>query len=201
MATKRLFIGTRIRQIDVIHTVTQFQRRCAEELPAVGFTPEPEPHMTLRFLGKVEFPDGKPPVVMERLRWAIDKMTSGRYSVAPLVFDHLGTFPGIAWLGLREDAKESALRDFQGAIDRLVVDAGFPPADFPFAPHVTIGRFVGSGTKAVADALAGWDVFAVSFRFGEVEILESVRAPDGEVSYQGVYPSFICGDVDHRALL
>lgn len=192
MTTKRLFIGARIKQQDVARAVRYAQGRFRMELPGIELKPEPMTHITLRFLGDVDFPDDAPPPVIERIHKSIEYMAGLHDPIHPIILDHVGAFPPALWLGVKRGHPNShELFRLQTLVDRIVLDSGFPPADFKYAPHITVGRFHKSASQHVFKTISEWgrwgDEREFKLAFGLIEILESVRLSDGGVSYQPVF--------------
>ncbi len=92
-------------------------------------------HLTLRFLGEVD------EVAVDRLLAALDQAVLG--SPFRVRWGALGAFPkpgraGVLWVGV--DGDGGALEALAGRVDEALGDAGFPPEDRPFRPHLTISR-------------------------------------------------------------
>src|SRR5690606_8317784 len=77
----------------------------------------------------------------ERLLLALDSEGLGR--PFELVLDRLGAFPSnsrarVLWLGSGD--RQSAIRELAARVERRVRQAGFPPDERPFSPHLTLAR-------------------------------------------------------------
>jgi 2'-5' RNA ligase len=125
-------------------------RSLAGVVTGVGWTKPSSLHLTLRFLGDLEAAD------VERLGDAVARGAEGAVAVTAEV-GSFGAFPRIdrprvLWVGIGSGEREIlALADrVNGAVDA----SGFPPADKPFRPHVTLGR-VREGARGL-DALRGF---------------------------------------------
>ena len=141
-------------------------------------------HITLRFLGKLS------PGQVESLNLS----ETGGFTQRPshrqfdLSLGGLGLFPEVGpprvvWVGVEGDVP--ALDHIQRHAEVLASVAGCEPSDFPFRPHITVGRF-GDMTQAEGESVrreigamdapvpATWTVGAVGF-------FSSVRGPSGAV--------------------
>jgi 2'-5' RNA ligase len=107
-------------------------------------------HLTLRFLGNI-FPDA-----VELVDEAMAEATAGVPPVRVEV-EGFGCFPSEArprvfWLGLSRGGDE--LIALAERLERALLARGLPPADKPFAPHLTLGRVkTGSGLGRVQKVL------------------------------------------------
>lgn len=93
-------------------------------------------HLTLKFLGEIA--DKK----IEDVESALD---GAARSAKPfeMTLKDIGAFPGIErprviWVGLDKGAAEAA--ELARRIENSLSDIGFPKAEKPFSPHLTIGR-------------------------------------------------------------
>ncbi len=100
-----------------------------------GVVPPGNWHLTLRFLGNVD------PVAYDRMLEALDRAHLGRsFRIA---FGSLGAFPRpsratVLWVAVDDGAEGlSALAAF---VEGALGEAGIPPDDRPFAPHLTLSR-------------------------------------------------------------
>jgi 2'-5' RNA ligase len=94
-------------------------------------------HLTLRFLGDRDGPE------RDAVAGILDGLTAS-VRPFPVRFAGLGTFPPrrpprVLWLGVTEGSRRLAA--LARALERELAAAGFPPADNPFRPHLTLGRF------------------------------------------------------------
>ncbi|MEN8182611.1 MAG: RNA 2',3'-cyclic phosphodiesterase [Myxococcota bacterium] len=102
-------------------------------------------HVTLRFLGNLE---------RERVAALASGVAAVLSKAAPfsLRLGGVRLFPGprrprALVLDL---APEAPLLDLAELVEAAVVQAGFPPEDRPFRPHLTLGRFLHRGPGALA---------------------------------------------------
>jgi RNA 2',3'-cyclic 3'-phosphodiesterase len=110
-------------------------------------------HLTLRFLG---------PTPPERIEAATDAVArTARSAPGPFAIElaGAGSFPPgrrprTLWIGLAEGAE--ALSDLARSTHTALQEAGWPPEDRPFRPHLTVARSDGVASGAlVADRLRG----------------------------------------------
>ena len=96
-------------------------------------------HITLKFLGDVE--EKMLPVLQSRL-----SATVQNFQPFVIRIGELGAFPKIdqprtIWAGCEMDQEGY---NVQKAVEKTTTDLGFPKADRPFSPHLTIGRVINS---------------------------------------------------------
>ena len=137
-------------------------------------------HFTLRFLGDLES------ARLEAARHALVAAAAAPDSAPFRVrLGGAGAFPGpararVLWLGVNEGAAPLAL--LAGRVEAALVREGFPRADRPFTPHLTLGRPRDpDGTaEAVARFLAA--VFPqAEFAVGEIVLVSSALAAGGSI--------------------
>ncbi len=158
--------------------------RCIEKLRRTGADvkwAEPENlHLTLRFLGEIDA------ARVARADAAL-RAVAAASSAFEARLSGLGCFPNaraprVIWLGF--DAGREALTGLAGAVERELAQAGFPAADKPFAPHLTLGRVRGPrGLDALKALLEGppGTFAAEPFRVGHVTLYRSTLTPAGPV--------------------
>ena len=93
-------------------------------------------HVTLRFLGDIE--EEQAAAAAEVLRRAGEGAPVFDISIDRFgVFPHLKR-PNVLWAGPSETPEP--LVEFEASLSRYLVEAGFPSAEGPFRPHLTIAR-------------------------------------------------------------
>ncbi len=133
-------------------------------------------HLTLKFLGEID-PAGLPRMV-ERLRAA----TFSERSI-PLRLRGLGVFPNlrnarVIWCGL--DGDVPALESLQRKVETACVDAGFPPEDRPYQPHLTLGRVRGkTNLQPLLDYIKIGTAGEYAFMAHEYNVYQSTLRPQG----------------------
>ena len=93
-------------------------------------------HITLRFLGDIE--DAQAAAAAKALRRAGEGAPAFDVSL-----DRFGVFPqlkrpGVLWVGPSETPEP--LMELEANLSRYLVEAGFPPGEGAFHPHLTIAR-------------------------------------------------------------
>ena len=201
--SKRLFIACPVRNSIIIEMLTLAGKQLEGLLPAgCEITREPEYHITLRFLGEVDLAEQSTVRRIIELVKDIDHITALTTTIS-FSLGYLHTFPGgVVWCSLEGTPDESltALTVLQDSVDKVVVDGGWPSSDYPFLPHITLGRFPQEYTEPLMEAVKGSASpasFAVRAELGSVELLESVRGFLGipGVSYVPIAPPALFRDV------
>ncbi len=108
-------------------------------------------HLTLKFFGSIRIPEAqKAAEIMARA--VADRP-------APVLrAGGIGAFPSpkrarVLWVGLKGETDR--LIRFQGELDRLLTEVGFPAETRPFRAHLTLARARGTiDSKALVDAMA-----------------------------------------------
>ena len=137
-------------------------------------------HLTLRFLG----PTLEPRVVdvREAVRRVADAGSPGEVAIAGA-----GAFPDTdrpraIWLGVARGA--GLLGGLAESLDRELVAAGWPPADRPFRPHLTVARSDGlpRGRTVAERLISEASGFQCSFTADRITLFES-RTGGGAARY------------------
>ncbi len=131
-------------------------------------------HFTLRFLGALED------------EAAARAAAAGREAVAGArAFDAAlgppGAFPNprrarVLWLGMAAGADALVAR--AEALDAALRARGFPPADHPFTPHLTLGR-VRAREEDWRAALEAAPALGMGFRVDRISLVESRLSAQG----------------------
>jgi 2'-5' RNA ligase len=135
MPTYRLFIAAELPAA-VKDSLLAVQSQLRAARPPVAWVAPEAMHLTLRFLGDTDA------ALVEPLGAAMHAAL-GATSTPRLWLARAGAFPSLArpsvlWVGVRGDT--AALQRAHAALERELDALGLPPADKPFAPHLTIGR-------------------------------------------------------------
>ena len=136
-------------------------------------------HITLRFLGDV---------TSERVKRLIASMPDDKLPprFALTLGSKLGVFPDqfvessprILWVGVEGDLQ--ALYDVQSLVEAAAQSVGLPPSDYPFTPHITLGRFrnmtpeEARQVRRAVPKVLGYPL-PVSGKVGSISLLHSVR--------------------------
>ncbi|CAN5354201.1 RNA 2',3'-cyclic phosphodiesterase [soil metagenome] len=135
-------------------------------------------HLTLRFLGDT------PPALRDGLVAELESTTLGEpFAVR---FGGLGAFPHprrarVLWLGVAAGA--AGLRALAAATEEAAQRAGFPAADKPFSPHLTLSRI--RPPRSVAALLEGAGPLDVGMEVDEVVLYRS-HLGKGPARYEAV---------------
>ncbi len=104
---------------------------------ARGTFPKPTNlHLTVQFLGDV------PESLLDRLKTSVGEAVATTPAIEPLILEQVGTFPNlrnpkVIWVG---GLASDPLKAFAATIKRACTEAGAPPDDKGFNPHVTVMR-------------------------------------------------------------
>ena len=150
---------------------------------------ESDYHITLRFLGDIRR-DQIGQLVREVHASKMPPrftLKLGELSVFPEFVSYIA--PKVLWVGVEGDLQE--LHFIYQKVDDGVQRAGFPPADYPYTPHITIARFGGDMnlSESMRSRKAIREVkdypLPVSGKVGAVSLLSSILEPkiDGSGSY------------------
>lgn len=93
-------------------------------------------HITLKFFGDV-------PVSRVDDLTAVLVAAAAEHRVFEVGVQGVGAFPSadrprVFWAGIGQGG--DALISLAGSVERATTEAGFPPSDRPFSPHLTLGR-------------------------------------------------------------
>ena len=150
--TRRLFVALNLPaevRASLHAAAREAMAPLVDEAPrAVAWVPEPNLHVTVRFLGE------RPAALVGPLRDALDLAASAVH-MHDLALGGLGAFPGIQrprvlWIGVEMNVALAALYQ---KVDDACRRLGIGREARPFHPHVTIGR-VRMGASVPAGRLA-----------------------------------------------
>ncbi|MDP9066820.1 MAG: RNA 2',3'-cyclic phosphodiesterase [Actinomycetota bacterium] len=105
--------------------------------PGARWTPRPNQHVTLKFLGSTA------PELLDELTAACAEVAAA-HSPAALVLSGLGAFPSsrrarVLWVGIEDPA--AVLGSLAGALDSALGPLGFASETRRFTAHLTLARF------------------------------------------------------------
>ena len=159
--------------------LARLPERLAPEVPGVRWVSARPFHLTLAFLGDVDDTE------LNAVCRTVAEAAAG-FAPFELRLEGLGVFPNpmrprTLWVGLTGPGLDT-LAALQTKIARAVADAGYPPDDTKFHPHVTLGRLKpGRGSAPDVGPLLkhyrGWS--AGSFRVAEAATHASTLTSDG----------------------
>jgi 2'-5' RNA ligase len=157
--------------------IAAVQERLRDAGADVKWTPPPQWHVTLKFLGDVD--DAKAPDIAAAVRRAADGCNRLSLRLGPL-----GTFPGgpkprVVWA--RVSHPDAGLLGLVEAVDRELVPLGFRSESHIFRAHLTLGR-VKSETgneKLLAEVARNSDWFGGAWEAKEIVLFKSILKPTG----------------------
>lgn len=156
----------------------EMQRKLRSFDADVKWTAIPSIHLTLKFLGEID------PAVLPHLAASLREAASSARPFA-LRLCGLGGFPDlrkprVLWCGLTGDLL--LLESLQENVERACLEAGFPPEERPFQPHLTLGRVRGkSNLQQLLDYIKISSTLEHGFGVKEFNIYQSVLKPQGAV--------------------
>jgi 2'-5' RNA ligase len=120
-------------------------------LPGARWIDPESYHLTLRFIGDVDF------IVAREVASMLDQVKRPSFE---LRFDGLSSFGGRKPRAVvAAVAPSQALLDLQAEHERLLRRIGLEPEGRKYIPHVTLARLRASSSRQVADYLAGRGLF------------------------------------------
>ncbi len=131
----RLFIALDLPG-EIAEKISRLVRDLSGRLEGVRWTPAPNIHLTLKFLGQVETEN------IPQIRECLDR-TAGRHLPLAVSLGGLGAFPGgrnprVIWTGVGEGREK--LAGLAEDLDRGLAELGFPREARNYTPHLTLGR-------------------------------------------------------------
>ena len=182
----RLFIGVRVA-LDSIRLLTDAQKQMAAAArtagPAIKWLAPESFHVTLKFLGWAR------PEVIDPVRDAGTRALRGAQSLR-FVTKGTGAFPApakarVVWAGVDDGGKLGALAK---ALERPMIDLGFPAETRAYHPHVTLGRLKEPADVSAVLAPHAAQIFSETW-VESVVLYESVTKSSGsEYSIRAEWP-------------
>ena len=156
----RLFVGVSLNPAQ--------QQQIAAVLAAIPAALKPVPaenlHLTLRFLGQSS-------ETQARQLWA--QLSAASLPAFSVRLEQLLCWPGPRVLCLAGEILDPALRDLDACITQAVAGAGYPSAQHPLHPHLTLAR----GAKQIPHLPV--TVPALEVQPAELHLYQSVSTPAG----------------------
>ena len=139
---RRMFVGCRVTG-DARDDLTDTCRRTGRLIPlAAQWEPEDEFHITLRFLGEMDLSKGLDKAKIQGMELGLG-IIARTFPKIRLEVGEVGRFPGVAWAGVNGSAQAiQELYLIASRIDHLAQGLGWQKPDHPFAPHITLGRYI-----------------------------------------------------------
>lgn len=131
----RLFIGVWLSEA-MKKEVLEYIKRIQKSGSGWKWTTPDNLHFTLRFLGEV--PEYKVADLARALKTAVAGESAFRLSLGKAGFFPTSGPPRILWLDVAVGG--DSLVKLAGAVENCCRQQGFPKADKPFKPHLTIAR-------------------------------------------------------------
>ncbi len=170
----RLFIGVWLSE-KMKDEVERYIRIAREQSQAFKWSAPEQLHFTLKFLGET------PEKEINRLNDPLQSVVAG-FTPFELRLGKPGRFPErgnprVLWIGTITGEKE--LQKLAETVEAACVESGFPAADRPFKPHLTIGRAKeGQSGSGVPDPKVAWQSVTLVEGFS---LIESKLQPGGAV--------------------
>lgn len=131
-ATARLFVSVPLTPTEAIRAILPRIEALGQ---AVRVSDPAQFHLTLRFLG--DQPIDSIPAIAQALRDVAEDCQAVQCHVRGLDLLPDRKRPRVLYAGLEPVDRVSALAD---RLNALLIEAGFPPPDRPFMPHLTVAR-------------------------------------------------------------
>ena len=178
----RSFIAVDLTAGEAVRNIVEAQaalKACGADLKLV----EPENlHFTLKFLGELS---------SKELKDVEDALSEVVFKPFKITLESVGFFPNakymrVVWVGVSEGLE--ALQQVASAVERRIVEKGFPREERGFSPHLTIARVKSSrGREGLLKTVEAWRgrVFGTQ-EVWEVKLKKSELTPRGPV-YTDLY--------------
>ncbi|HJV36809.1 RNA 2',3'-cyclic phosphodiesterase [Geomonas sp.] len=174
----RLFVA-----IDLPDPVKAPLHGLSRELPHASWVKLEQLHLTLRFIGEVS---------KQTLSAIADALQRVRFARFPLTLCGVGHFPPrshprVLWVGMEGCGPLIAL---QQEVELALIDAGIPPEERPFSPHITLARLKETAPSAVLQFEKSHAALSCpTFEVGEFILYSSVLTRQGAIhTREAVYP-------------
>ncbi len=169
---------------DLKAKLTALQREFRHLPLAAAWVQEAGFHLTLKFLGEVEFTQIAPIL-------SCMKDVAKGYQPFALTLHGVGVFPHessprVLWVGIQDET--GLLKQMQQTLEARLMQIGFPSENRPFAPHLTLARLkrVARRSELLASLEAHREVVLGAFDVDQINLMESQLHPSG-ARYSVVY--------------
>lgn len=134
----RLFVA-----IDLPEEIKASLSQLSGAVPGARWVAPSEIHLTLRFIGDVD------PQRVEKIKKELAAIQFGSFPLRVAGVGHFPArgYPRVLWVGLEPRPE---LMSLQQRIERALQQAGVPPEERPFSPHITLARLKETQPAAVA---------------------------------------------------
>lgn len=189
--TNRMFIAIPVND-NIKEKLDQIRNWMEHNTPEginVNWEPKDNYHITLRFLGDVDYDQ------YARLKWAddVNPIEPFKLTLADVGFFGEWDNPTVLWSGI--GGATSKLHMLYDHVNKIVWRAGFPEADFIYTPHITLGRIKADPQYKHRDNMKKWingipNVYYyylgdTEFVVDRVQLLLSLKSANG-VKYEVV---------------
>lgn len=143
---KRIYVCVAVQEPTVVAALEKAAGRLSTE--------KTDYHLTLRYIRQLL------PAQLPRLAEAVAEI--GRRSQPfELSLGRPGSFPGVAWYGLKPSAQ---LMTLQTEIDEAVLALEVPTADYRYNPHITLARVKTAEPEILCQPSLSWPVETLEIR-------------------------------------
>jgi 2'-5' RNA ligase len=166
----RLFVA-----IDIPPPIKEALARFSRELPVARWVPADQIHLTLRFIGEVG------PETLAAIKAALSRLGFRGFPLALHGAGHFppGKHPRVLWVGVEPNDMLVALHQ---ELELALLEAGIPPEERPFSPHLTLARLKETYPVAVASFEERHGALAFPpFQVREVVLYSSVLTNQGAI--------------------
>lgn len=176
----RTFIAVHLNR-EAIADLINMQKYLKENNVKARYTPEDNFHITLKFLGEIEYADIQK--IYDTLK---DKFTDIKPFYIRL--DKVGYFPGdknirVLWAGVSD--KKRGLNALYDVINRELSGIGYPQDKRPFRSHVTIAREVEENGETM-NVIKGYKFTSGEFLIDRISLMDS-RVDDHKRVYAPLF--------------
>ena len=164
----RLFVA-----IDLPEDLRKIVSEIGRDLPGARRVPMEQLHLTLRFIGEV----GEE--TLTAIRSTLVGISGTPFTLALRGVGHFppGRHPRVLWVGFEESLP---LLELQKEVELALIDAGIPPEERKFSPHLTLARLKDTPPGKVAALEERYASFAAGpFPVEEFHLYSSTLTREG----------------------
>lgn len=166
----RLFVA-----IDLPEEIKASLSQFSGAVPGARWVDTSQIHLTLRFIGDVD------PQTVSKIKKALSGIHFPSFPLCVAGVGHFPPrgFPRVLWVGVEPRAELVAL---QKGIESALQQAGVPPEERPFSPHITLARLKETPPAAIgAFESLHRELAYPSFPAAEYVLYSSVLTPKGAI--------------------
>lgn len=165
---------------DTKRYITRVQDIIKENSEKGNFSHEENFHLTVRFIGEVDFSE------IERLKKALDEAVANikafKFNLGKLGFFTKGSSK-ILWLGIYN--RDNMLNHLKISLENSLAVYGYEKETRSFSPHITLSRNT-ILNKDLEKDLKSIDIAAKEVNVNKISLMESKRV-DGKLVYVPIY--------------